>query len=94
MKEGGKPNLADYFSVLKIVDPQGIRRRNTINAKKVLEIFHDLINKRRKLRLETGFDTNNDMLQTLLNISEEDFQKKEKINIEHLMMVSFYLYCT
>ena len=86
-KESGKPNLADYFPALKIVDPQGIRTRNAIYAGKVLDVFHDLINQRRKLTLKTGFDTNKDMLETLLNISQENGKEMDKINIEHLMLV-------
>ncbi|RXH79880.1 hypothetical protein DVH24_041027 [Malus domestica] len=30
-EEAGKPNLADYFPVLKKIDPQGIRRHTLIN---------------------------------------------------------------
>ncbi|KAL4327229.1 hypothetical protein AHAS_Ahas13G0079200 [Arachis hypogaea] len=66
--ESGKPNLADYFPALRMVDPQRIRAKNSIYAGKLLDIFHDLIKQRKKLIMKTGFDTNKDMLEALLNI--------------------------
>jgi hypothetical protein len=53
-EEAGKPNLADYFPVLKKIDPQGLRRR--------------MISQRLKQRKVSGSMTsNNDMLDTLLS---------------------------
>ena len=39
MEEAGKPNLVDFFPVLKKIDPQGIRRRLTLYFGKAFEIF-------------------------------------------------------
>ncbi|XP_061338646.1 geraniol 8-hydroxylase-like [Gastrolobium bilobum] len=77
------PNLADYFPVLKMVDPQGIKRRQAKNVRKVLDIFDHLVNQRLKLREGADFDTNNDMLDSLLNISQEN-KLMDKTMIEHL----------
>ncbi|KAK7822939.1 geraniol 8-hydroxylase [Quercus suber] len=39
MKEIGRPNLADYFPVLKNMDPQRVRHRLAIHFGKILELF-------------------------------------------------------
>ncbi|XP_004511453.1 geraniol 8-hydroxylase-like [Cicer arietinum] len=79
----GTPNLADYFPILKRVDPQGIKRRQAKNVEKVLDIFDRLVNQRLKLRENTNVDSHNDMLDALLNISTEN-KMMDKTIIEHL----------
>ncbi|KAJ7944833.1 Geraniol 8-hydroxylase [Quillaja saponaria] len=39
MKEGGNPNLADYFPVLKMIDPQGMRRLMAVQSEKMLSLL-------------------------------------------------------
>ena len=84
----GTPNLADFFPVLKMIDPQGINRRQAKNVRKVLDIFDQLINQRLKLREGKGFDSQNDMLDALLTISEDN-KLTDKTVIEHL----FHVFC-
>ena len=69
-----------------MVDPQGIKRRQAKNVEKVLDIFDDLVNQRLKLREGTNVDANNDMLDALLNISQEN-KMMDKTMIEHLSHV-------
>ncbi|KHN36931.1 7-ethoxycoumarin O-deethylase [Glycine soja] len=77
------PNLEDFFPMLKMVDPQGIRRRATTYVSKLFAIFDRLIDK----RLEIGDGTNSDdMLDILLNISQEDGQKIDHKKIKHLFL--------
>ncbi|MED6131654.1 hypothetical protein PIB30_011505 [Stylosanthes scabra] len=79
----GTPNLADFFPVLKTIDPQGINRRQAKNVRKVLDIFDRLINQRLKLREGNAFDSKNDMLDALLTISKDN-KMIDKTVIEHL----------
>jgi hypothetical protein len=89
MKEAGKPNIADYFPVLQKLDPQGIRQRMTVNFEKMIDLFAHMISERLQLRkVTTGFITNSDMLDTLLNISEENSEKMDKKKMEHFFLVS------
>ncbi|KAI7746312.1 hypothetical protein M8C21_014128, partial [Ambrosia artemisiifolia] len=44
-----KPNVVDFFPVLKKIDPKGIRRRITRNMGKVHEIFDKLIDERLRM---------------------------------------------
>ncbi|KAK7268394.1 hypothetical protein RIF29_21092 [Crotalaria pallida] len=79
----GSPNIADFFPQLKIIDPQSVKRQQSKNVAKVLDIFDHLIRKRLKLRGCIGSDTYNDMLNALLNISKEN-EMMDKTMIEHL----------
>ncbi|KAG4980787.1 hypothetical protein JHK82_034036 [Glycine max] len=77
----GTPNLANFFPVLKMVDPQSIKRRQSKNSKKVLDMFNHLVSQRLKQR-EDG-KVHNDMLDAMLNISNDN-KYMDKNKIEHL----------
>ncbi|KAJ1435843.1 Cytochrome P450 [Sesbania bispinosa] len=53
---------------LKIVDPQGIRRHTSNYVSKVFHVLDHVIDQRLKMRQEKHYVTNNDMLDTLLDI--------------------------
>ncbi|XP_019177313.1 PREDICTED: geraniol 8-hydroxylase-like [Ipomoea nil] len=71
MSESGKTNLVDFFPVLRKFDPQGVRRRITVCFAKLLQIFGGLIEERMAARA-LGTNDNCDMLDYLLNISNEN----------------------
>ncbi|WCJ44260.1 Cytochrome P450 76T24 [Euphorbia peplus] len=50
MEELGKPNIADYFPLLHIMDPQRIRRRTSGGFDKLFEIFDEIIAERLQLK--------------------------------------------
>ncbi|XP_004496849.1 geraniol 8-hydroxylase-like [Cicer arietinum] len=89
-KLAGTPNVADFFPLLKMLDPQGIKRRQTKNVRKILDIFEDLINQRLKIREGTGVYNNKDMLDAMLNISKEnEFMDKNIIQrLSHDLFVA------
>lgn len=87
MMEAGKPNVADYFPVLKKIDPQGIKRRLTIHFGKMLDLFDRMIDQRLKLREEPGYVKTNDMLETLLKIMEDKTEAIDRNYIKHLFLV-------
>ncbi|KAK7263999.1 hypothetical protein RJT34_31600 [Clitoria ternatea] len=89
MEESGKPNLADLFPVLGMFDLQGIKSRNAFYSGKILDIFRRLIRQRLKVRESQGFDSNNDMLKTLLNIAQTNDQEMNETQIEHLSLTLF-----
>ncbi|TKY67868.1 Geraniol 8-hydroxylase [Spatholobus suberectus] len=89
MEECGKPNLADFFPALKMIDPQDIKSRNAVYAGKIIDIFRRLVGQRLKLREDQGFDANNDMLNTLLNIAQLNNQEMNQTKIEHLALTLF-----
>ncbi|KAK9983673.1 hypothetical protein SO802_033198 [Lithocarpus litseifolius] len=89
MKEIGRPNLADYFPVLKKVDPQRVRHRLAVHFGKILELFDRMVSQRLHLREVCGSKTNKDVLDTLLNISEENSEEMDKTKIERLFLDLF-----
>ncbi|KAK7303623.1 hypothetical protein RJT34_14534 [Clitoria ternatea] len=85
LKAVGTPNMADFFPLLKIVDPQGIKRRCAFYVGKLFHVFGNLIDERLKLREGKGFVTKNDMLDALLDIAKENSEEMDKKKIEHLL---------
>ncbi|KAL0000861.1 hypothetical protein SO802_014642 [Lithocarpus litseifolius] len=82
LEVGSCPNLADYFLVLKKVDPQGIQSQMTTYYGKMIDLFGNIISQRLLQRKTFGFIRNNDMLDTLLNINEENTGEIDKTQIE------------
>lgn len=72
MVEAGRPNLSDFFPMLRKLDIQGVRRRLTRHYIKILEVLDRFIDQRLEQRQEHGFADSKDMLDTLLNISESE----------------------
>ena len=86
----GTPNLVDFFPFLKMVDPQGIRGVSAAYVEKLFHILDSYISMRLELRKGDNYVTNNDMLDNLLNISQENGQKMDNTKIKHLFLVIFY----
>ncbi|KAF7113379.1 hypothetical protein RHSIM_RhsimUnG0132100 [Rhododendron simsii] len=89
MEEVGKPNLADYFPALKMIDPQGRRRRLTGYAERMIGVFDELIKTRLLARTTAAgsVETEEDLLDTLLGI-EESSHEIDRRHTEHLFLVS------
>nr|POE50327.1 geraniol 8-hydroxylase [Quercus suber] len=87
MELGGKPNIADYFPVLRLVDPQGARRRMAIYLGKLIEIFDRIINERVQLRASEGSNARNDLLDSFLNLAEDDNSDLSRDDCKHLLLV-------
>ncbi|MED6218052.1 hypothetical protein PIB30_023433 [Stylosanthes scabra] len=86
LKAVGSPNLADFFPLLRILDPQGIKRSYGIYIGKLFVLFDKLIEERLKVRERENYVTNNDMLDALLDISkEENSREMDKQQIKHLL---------
>ncbi|XP_050375163.1 geraniol 8-hydroxylase-like [Argentina anserina] len=86
MEEVGKPNLADYFPLLKKLDPQGITRRTAYYFEKIYSILDRMIHQRLELRRGDNYITTNDMLDSLLNISEEKMEDMDMRETQNLFM--------
>ena len=94
-EEAGRPNFADFFPVLRLVDPQGIRKRTTNYFAKVFGIFDGIINERVELRASAkGPKASNDVLDSLLSLTEEDNSEMSCHDIKHLLLVIHYLFKT
>ncbi|GMH26616.1 hypothetical protein Nepgr_028459 [Nepenthes gracilis] len=85
----GTPNISDLYPMLKVIDPQGIRRRATVLAQKIFRLFDGMIDDRLRSRKETGSSENNDMLDALLNIIQDSSMELELSDIPHLLLDLF-----
>lgn len=86
MEEIGRPNYADFFPILGYIDPFGIRRRLAAYFDKLIAVFQDIIRERQNAR-STNSSTTNDILDTLLNLYQENELSMEEIN--HLLVDIF-----
>ncbi|CAN1334737.1 Geraniol 8-hydroxylase [Linum perenne] len=85
VEDTGKPNLGDYFPVLGKIDLQGIQRRMRNHYGKVLNLFGRIIDEplqmeRLKKRKSKEYVSNNDMLDTLLDIAEGNGEVSMDLN--------------
>ncbi|CAN4099799.1 unnamed protein product [Withania somnifera] len=71
MEYAGKPNLSDYFPVLKCLDLQGVRRRIRPAYLRLHEIFEQQIEKRVQER-GAGMKNKGDFLDVLLDQCEDE----------------------
>ncbi|KAF5755613.1 putative geraniol 8-hydroxylase [Helianthus annuus] len=85
MVEAGKPNLVDFFPVLKKIDPQGNRRRMSHYCGKVLKIFEELI----KERLKMGRLKHDDLLDVCLNNIQDNPNENNHTHMEILFLDLF-----
>ncbi|GAB4834305.1 hypothetical protein Ancab_039975 [Ancistrocladus abbreviatus] len=89
MVEAGTPNIADFFPMLKVVDPQGCRRRLAILFNKMLTFFNTMINERLQMRKTTSSTEINDVLDALLSICQGDEKEIELPDVPHLLLDLF-----
>ncbi|CAI8602342.1 unnamed protein product [Vicia faba] len=85
----GTPNLVDFFPVLSMFDPKGIKGISSTFLEKLLQIIDSYTTKRLKIREGENYIPNDDMLDMLLNISQENGQKMDNTKIKHLFLDLF-----
>ncbi|KAG8375385.1 hypothetical protein BUALT_Bualt10G0094500 [Buddleja alternifolia] len=84
------PNLADFFPTLRMIDPQGIKKRAEVHFEKLLGIFENIINQRLESRKNnTGGPKKKDMLEALLDIREGSDYDLSCNDIKHLLFDLF-----
>ncbi|XP_024962826.1 geraniol 8-hydroxylase-like [Cynara cardunculus var. scolymus] len=91
MEVGGKPNIADFFPVLRWLDPQGLLRKSNLYTGKILAIFEEYINKRLEERSSGSSDASSskDLLDLLLDMSENEQSLISIDDIRHLLFDLF-----
>ncbi|CAA2986737.1 ferruginol synthase-like [Olea europaea subsp. europaea] len=87
MKCIGSPNLADYFPVLKYVDPQGISRRTKFYFGKLYAILDSIIDQR---LISRGTSEKNDLLEALLDLYQKPEPELSRNEIRHILMDLFF----
>ncbi|XP_047333566.1 geraniol 8-hydroxylase-like [Impatiens glandulifera] len=82
MVEAGKPNLVDYFPVLRAIDPQRIRRRMSLYFVKFRILFGEMIDKKMAMKTFLRDISEGDIIDMLLKISLENNDELNKEIIE------------
>ena len=83
------PNLADYFPILKAIDPQGLRRRAKVHYGKLLDIIDGIIRQRSQERdTSITYLRKNDFLETLLDLNQQNESVWSCEDTKHLILVS------
>ena len=94
-EEMGRPNNADYFPALWFLDPQGVSKRTRIYYTQILGIFDGIIKQRLQSRASSmSSEASNDVLDSLLNLIEDDNSEISLLDIKHLLMVIYFLFKT
>ena len=88
MEEAGKPNLSDFFPVIRKIDPQGVRRRMTVYSGKMIELLDNMVKQRLRSRKVEGWMDRSDVIDTLLRICEDSSNVLDITHIPHLLWVS------
>uniref|UniRef100_A0A1W7HBW0 Cytochrome P450 n=1 Tax=Scoparia dulcis TaxID=107240 RepID=A0A1W7HBW0_SCODU len=83
----GKPNLADYFPVLKRADPQGVFRKSKFYFGRLLEIFDRIIDEKLEARVTGDKAQKNDLVEALLDLHQRDEISRDEI--KHLLVDLF-----
>ncbi|KAJ0444430.1 putative geraniol 8-hydroxylase [Helianthus annuus] len=86
MEINGAPNLADYFPVLRHLDPHGLLRRSKFYTKKLLAIFEQHVNERLHARsTSSSYASSEDLTDLLLNISKDQNSSVSLKDIRQLL---------
>ncbi|KAL8500150.1 hypothetical protein ACS0TY_019950 [Phlomoides rotata] len=82
MRCAGSPNLANYFPILKFIDPQGILMQTKIYFGKLFAIFDEIIDGKLK-----SMGEKNDMADALIDmIHQRDEAELTRNDIKHLFL--------
>lgn len=91
MELAGKPNISDYFPILKPFDLQGIRSEIKVSYDRLHDLIDEMIDKRLKRRA-SGSSWIGDFLDVLLDHTDEHGPDKlDHLDVNLLLMVSFSL---
>lgn len=82
-EESAKPNLSDFFPLLKHLDLQGVMKRMKVHFHKMLGVFVDIIDE----RLRDSMGSKDDVLDTLLKLVKENELSLE--DVKHLLVDLF-----
>ncbi|XP_051144130.1 cytochrome P450 76T24-like [Andrographis paniculata] len=85
----GKPNLSDFFPILRAVDPQGILKSNTAYFEKCFAVFDEIIDRRVEMKSAGDRTVWNDILEALLEFYREDQSGLTLEHVKHLLLDLF-----
>ena len=94
LDDAGKINVADFFPLLRLFDPQGMRGRGKDSFQRLLKVFSDTFDERMRLRASDmgSGEACCDVLDSFLNLIEANGSAElSRHHFLHLFLVSAYL---
>ncbi|GKA31782.1 putative pentatricopeptide repeat-containing protein [Tanacetum coccineum] len=88
----GKPNLADFFPLLKPFDPQGLIRKGNVYAVKLMNILDRMVDERVQARAKSSVgssSTGHDVLDLLLDLNLKNESELSRNDILHMLLDLF-----
>ncbi|GAB2228591.1 hypothetical protein Droror1_Dr00022715 [Drosera rotundifolia] len=83
----GISNVADYVPLLKLVDPQGIKRRTSARYEKGTRIFKEVIARRLNSKVgKVELNKHNDMLDVILNAVHENNTEVKESELPNILL--------
>ncbi|XVE57350.1 hypothetical protein DITRI_Ditri04bG0084100 [Diplodiscus trichospermus] len=89
MEDSAKPNLSDYFPMIKRFDLQGIKKHIRPSYMRLHEIFDEMIDQRMEARASDSMTRNGDFLDVLLDQCDENGSDFSRQNIKPLILDLF-----
>ncbi|WJX43028.1 unspecific monooxygenase [Trifolium repens] len=86
--DASKPNIADYYPVLRKIDPQGAQRRMKNYYQKLITLFESII-KDRSNRMKYSKMEGSDVLDSFLDIIQKENPKLTLHEVLHLFLDLF-----
>jgi cytochrome P450 len=84
--DSSKPNIADYYPILRKIDPQGVRRRMSNHYQKLLTLFESIIEDRTNQKEDSTMEES-DVLDSFLQIIQKENPELTLHDILHLFLV-------
>ena len=81
-QEVGRPNVSDFFPLVKALDLQGVRRSASTSFGKMLQVFDKIINE----RLRDQSNSKDDVLAILLSLVKQNELTLD--DVRHMLIVS------
>lgn len=90
MEISGKPNVGDYFQYMRFLDLQGTRKEAVLCMERLFRVFQEFIDARLAKRLSQAETeaSSIDMLDSLLDLTQQNEAELTMNDIKHLLLVS------
>ncbi|KAK6947347.1 Cytochrome P450 [Dillenia turbinata] len=86
MEDASKPNVSDYFPMIRRFDLQGVKRHISSSYVRLHEIFDELIDQRLKARELDPMTPKGDFLDVLLDQCQEKGSEFSRVTIKPMMV--------
>ncbi|XP_004246575.1 iridoid oxidase-like [Solanum lycopersicum] len=91
MEYAGKPNIADYFTILRCLDPQGIRRKTQFHVRRAFAIAGEYLRERME-DIENSDERKKDYLDVLLRYRGDGVEGPSRFSSQTINTILFEMF--